>query len=167
MVNTKDVLLKDKEWSSIDGELCLVKNFLPEENNLVKDDIVTSPDISKPYASIILDTVGVENVTGFITHKIDFTNLWKAFKERTINNEREEVLIYWTAKHYKYKFYQIISNFLLKVIGVTPMPKLIVMVCPKGTYKSCPNFKLDTDKQVLVFVYGLLSKNFWIPEVIR
>ena len=165
---SEPILRKDKEWSLIDGELCQVTDFLPLMESAVKDGIVISPVAIAPYASITLKCAKTtKKIKGFITHKIDFANLWAAFKERGINEEKEEVLIYWSIKHYKYKLYQALSDFMLTLIGGTPMPKIIVMICPKGTYKSCECFRLLPKKQVLVFVYGLMSLKWWMPDVIK
>lgn len=165
------ILLKDKEWSLIDGELCLITNFTPFMGSAVKDGVVISPDTSTPYASVEVKCKKAKKITGFITHKIDFSNLWAAFKERGFDKEKEEILIYWTAKRYKYKFYQAISNFLLAILGGTPMPKLIVMICPKDTYKSCESypdgFRLSADEKILVFVHGLMSIKWWVPDVMK
>jgi hypothetical protein len=60
---------------------------------------------------------------GYITHKIDFGNLWAAFKERTVR-EDEEVLIFWTRRNYK-RFVKLFS---------AGMPKLIVVICHKGAF---------------------------------
>lgn len=165
-------LLKDRDWDVVDSELCLVEEFKPLMGNVVRDGIVIAPDTTTPYASIIIKSrKTTEKITGFITHKIDFFNLWSALEERGTDKEREEVLIYWTTKRYRYKIQQILSNFLMILIGSTPFPKVIVAICPKGTYKTCegyPNgFRLTPDKEILVFIYGLLSIKWWVPEVIK
>lgn len=160
-------LLRDIEWSLIDGELCLVSDFASMMGSTVKEGAVISNTTNTPYASIVLSSKKAKNMTGFITHKIDFANFWKAFKERGINDE-EEVLVYWTAKHYKYKILQIFSNFFLNLLGTTPFPKMIIMICPKGTYNSClDGFPLTSNEKVTVFVYGLMSTEWWIPDVIK
>lgn len=163
------VLLKDRDWSLIDGELCLVSDFLPMAGSVVKDGKAVSPEISLPYASVALECKNHQGkIKGFITHKIDFANLWVAFKERGVNKEKEEVLVYWSAKHYKYKWYQAISNFSLTVLGSTPFPKLIVMVCPKGVYeKTLGDLRLLPQDQALVCVYALDALQQWIPDVIK
>jgi len=163
------ILRKDKEWSLLDGELCLVSEFTPLMGSVVKDGVVSSPETTVPYASLNLEcTKTPAKITGFITHKIDFANLWSVFKERQINKEKEEALIYWTAKHYKYKILQLISDYCLTILGAAPFPKVIVMVCPKGTYKSCTGgFPLIGGKEIRVFIYGLMSRDHWIPDVIK
>jgi len=160
--------LKDKEWSKIDGELCLVSEFTPLGGSAVSNGKIISPNTSMPYASITFECKKMpEKITGFVTHKIDFANLWEAFEERGINKEKEEVLMYWTMKHYNNKVAKGISASLFSLFGATNLPKIIVMICPKGTYKSVESFNLMSDKEVKVFVYGLMSIKFWVPEVIK
>lgn len=113
---------KDSEWSVIDGEPCRVIDFVPL-GSLVKDGKVIAADMTTPYASVTIECKKIsQEITGFITHKMDFAHLWAAFKERDIS-DNEEVIIIWTTKHYKYKF----LKFLPPVY-----PKMWVMICPKG-----------------------------------
>jgi len=165
-------LLKDRAWGLVDGELCLISDFSPMMESAVKDGEVISPERNLPYASVTLECKKRKGkIKGFITHKIDFANLWAAFRERGINEGKEEVLIYWSAKHYKYKWYQAISNFFLSVSGSTPFPKLVVMVCPKGKYGTQESWTdrlgLSPKDEIMVYVYGLLSIKWWKPEVIE
>lgn len=121
-------LLKDSQWSVIDGEFCRVLDFIPL--GLIRNGKVLNSDKSTPYASVTFECVKLPTrTTGFISHSVDFMNLWRAFKERTIQ-QNEEVIISWTRKHYKYKFLQYVSLF---------MPKLWVMICPRGAYELHTN----------------------------
>ena len=88
------------------------------------------------------------NITGYITHKVDFKNLWAAFKTRG-GKEDEEVLVFWTKKHYK-KF----------VFSSIFMPKLWVMICPKGAYDLLinPDAKPNLGGKPMIVVD-------WKPEV--
>jgi hypothetical protein len=70
-----------------------------------------------------------KDIRGYITHKMDFEHLWAAFKDRTVK-EDEEVIIYWTKKHYKGPA-KLLSAF---------MPRLWVMICPKGAFELIINF---------------------------
>jgi len=116
-------LLKDSEWVKIDGEICRVIDFNPLA--VVKDEKIQRVDVM-PYASVTFECKKVsEKITGFINYREDFQHLWIAFKERGIKNN-EEVLIIWSRKHYTFKWLRILS-FLL--------PKLRVMICPKGAYE--------------------------------
>ena len=120
----KPSLLKDSDWKSIDGELCRVISFTPLAT--LKDGKVLAIDKTTPYASIVLECKKLpQQSIGFITHEIDFANLWKAFKERGIS-KNEELLIIWTTRMYKNKISSFISSFL---------PKLWVMICQKEAYE--------------------------------
>ena len=152
-------LLKDSEWSVIDSEICRVTDFVPLGSS-VQDGKVIAFDMTTPYASIVIECKKIpQKITGFITNKLDFTNLWNAFKERGINKEKEEVIIIWSRKHYKSK--------IAKLLSAT-MPKIFVMVCPKGTYESCPGGgKWSSRDEALLIVYSLESLSWWIPDVIK
>jgi hypothetical protein len=151
------ILLKDKEWSVIDGEPCRVTAFNPLGSFIDVDGEVQSPDNFTPYAGITIECQKLgKNVSGFITHKIDFKHLWAAFRERTVK-EDEEVIICWTRKNYKagVKYF---SSF---------MPKLWVMICPKGA------FELITDNSYKPELTGLERWEAhkpivdWKPEVME
>lgn len=121
----KFILLTDADWSVIDGYICRVKSFTPMLS-LVKDGKVKSADTTTPYATISIECTKLSGeITGFITHKKDFINLWNAFKERGVQ-ENEEVLISWSIKHYKIKIFKVLH------VG---MPKIWVMICPKNAFE--------------------------------
>lgn len=63
---------------------------------------------------------------------MDFLHLWAAFNKRGIG-QNEEVIIFWSKNHFK-SYAKILSVF---------MPKLWVMICPKGAFElmTDPNFK--------------------------
>ena len=123
-------LLTDKEWSVIDGECCRVVQFEPF-SHIIEGKIYGPKAI--PYASITLECKKVQDtITGFITHKIDFTHLWMVFEERTVK-EDEEVIIYWTVKHYKFPL-----KFISKYCSAL-FPKLWVLVCRKGHFEFIAN----------------------------
>lgn len=127
-------LLKDSEWAKIDGEVCRIINFNPLA--IVKNGKIQRVDVM-PYASITFECIKVsEKISGFISYREDFQHLWTAFKERGVKNN-EEVLIIWSRNHYTFKWVKIFS-FLL--------PKLRVMICPKGAYELITD---DTQKPKL------------------
>jgi len=149
-------LLKDSQWSLIDGELCRVTDFCPLGS--IKDGKVLPISKSMPYASVTVECKKLpKKIEGFICHKIDFMHLWMAFIERGIKQD-EEVLIIWTKKHYKNKLYNILS---------ASMPKIWVMICPKGA------FELEVDKNYKPDLIGQARWNAtkpiidWKPEVIK
>jgi len=167
------ILRKDKEWSLIDSELCLVTDFSPLAGSTVEDGIVISPEKNVPYASTILECKRTdEKITGYICHEIDFLHLWAAFRERRIDEEKEEVLIYWSAKHYTNIIAKMLSAPMLFLLGGTPLPKIVVMVCPKGTYRACDDrFNWPPDRRPILFGNSRLFKtrnpNYWIPDVME
>lgn len=169
--NSEINLRKDAEWSLIQDELCLVTDFSPLMGSVVKNKTVISLVTTEPYASINIKCVKVSQevkVTGFITHRQDFENLWIVFKDRQIDYEKEEVLIYWSTKHYRYKIFKALSIVMLKVLNASNLPKIIVMVCPKGTYKNCPHgFSWPPSEEALVVIYGLMSLSWRIPTVMN
>ena len=120
-------MLKDSEWSSIDSEACLVVDFKPTAS--VVDGRVIINNKMAPYASVSLKCKKYQQaIEGFITHKVDFTHLWAALKERGLA-ENEEVIIFWSKKQLK-AWAKPFSVF---------MPKLWVMICPKGAYELMTN----------------------------
>lgn len=154
-MNKSDIiLLKDKNWSLVDGELCKVIDFKPFGS--IKDGKVITSTNSKPYASITVECKKLsKRTTGFITHRIDFIHLWKAFNEKKEDNE---VVIVWTVKHYK--------NFLYKLLSFM-MPKLIVWVCQKGAYELMTN---QNHKSELTGEARFLAERpimEWKPEVME
>jgi hypothetical protein len=138
-------LWKDKEWSQIDGEPCRVTDFTPMGSLVDIEGKVQTMDITIPYASITVECQKLgKNVTGYITHKIDFRHLWAALKERTVR-ENEEVIIFWTTNNYK----RFIPSF--------GMPKLLVWVCPRGA------FEIMTDNTYKPELSGEARWNAWKP----
>jgi hypothetical protein len=122
-------LLKDSEWAKIEEEVCRVIDFNPLA--VIKNGRIRRVGVM-PYASITLECEKVsEKISGFINYREDFQHLWTAFKERGIK-DNEEVLIIWSRNHYTFKWLRIFS-FLL--------PKLRVMVCPRGAYELITNDK--------------------------
>lgn len=119
-----NTLRKDGEWKAIDSKLCRVIDFEPSRASIENGKIIAA-DRATPYASLVLECEDGCSYKGLITQKIDFANLWNAFRERGIS-ENEEVIIAWSNKRYKYKWLRLFSVFL---------PKLWVMICPKGAFK--------------------------------
>lgn len=115
-------LVKDKDWSRIDSEPCKVITFTPLA--IMKDGNVLCNSRNAPYASVTLECKKYpKKITGYIHHKTDFINLWSAFKERGIKQD-EEVMIFWSKKHYK-SYAKIFAAF---------MPKLWITIRPIHTF---------------------------------
>ena len=120
---SETTLRKDSEWSIIDGEACRVTSFIPSAS--VENGKVVVTNQTEPYAMVIFECKKASPETrGYITHKIDFAHLWAAFKERGLS-ENEEVIIFWSTRHLKAP---------AKLFSAV-MPKLTVMICPKGAYE--------------------------------
>lgn len=151
----KNTLLKDSDWSVIEGEVCRVIGFVPLSS--VKDGNAKVLDASAPYASVTLECRKFpDRITGFITHKVDFLHLWAAFRKRGVK-ENEEVLISWYKKGLK-TFAKIFAPF---------MPKLVVMICKKEAYKliNDPNFRPELSGEARFNEEKPIVE--WKPEVMR
>lgn len=150
-------MLRDSDWVVIDGELCRVIDFVPM--GLIKDGKVLALNKTTPYASVRLECKKFpgQKITGFITHKLDFVNLWKAFKERGVKPD-EEVIISWSTKHYKNRLYKILSFI---------MPKLWVMVCHKGAFELITNPDLRPDLTGEARAKAELPIIDWKPKVME
>jgi len=84
---SKIVLLKDGEWSWIDGELCRVTDFGALGSFVDANGKVHAMNKTMPYASVTIECKKLgKNVMGYITHKEDFKHLWMAFKRRKVND---------------------------------------------------------------------------------
>jgi len=86
-------MIKDGDWNLVARKFCKVKEFVPMA--IMQNGRVL--DVSKhlPYASVVFECEGIPYpIKGFISHKIDFKNLWAAFKERPLG-ENEVVTIEW------------------------------------------------------------------------
>lgn len=131
------ILLKNKDRSFIDGEFCRLIRFTPLVG-YVENGVVKAVDSRTPYGSVHIECKKIPGkITGFITNKVDFLNLWKALKERDLKSN-EEVIIIWSRKNYKHK--------LLKLRCISAfMPKLRVVICPKGLYESITRKSLDPE----------------------
>jgi len=155
------LLLKDSEWSVIDGEPCRVAYFGPLGSYIDANGKVQSMDKTTPYAVIHMECARLgENIRGYITHKMDFQHLWAAFKERTVQ-EDEEVIIIWTKKHYK------VGSWLGRKLYSTFMPKLWVMVCPKGAFELMVNSDYKPELMGAARWNAMKSIIDWKPEVME
>jgi hypothetical protein len=155
---SETVLWKDGEWSQIDGELCRVTDFGTLGSFVDTDGNVHAGLRAMPYASVTLQCEKLgKNVTGYVTHKMDFQHLWAAFRERNIGKD-EEVIIVWTRKQYKWKLTRLFASF---------MPKLQVMVCPKGAYElmTDPNHNPKLSGQARWTAMRPIIR--WKPEVME
>jgi len=148
-------LRKDNEWSIIDSESCRVIEFTPLAS--VENGKVIISNKTELYAYIIFECKKLSQPTkGFICHKMDFQHLWAAFKERGVQQD-EEVIIFWSKKHLK-SFAKIFSAF---------MPRLWVMICPKGAFELMTD---PTSRPELQGEARFLAERpivDWKPEVMK
>lgn len=145
---------KDSEWGVIDGEPCRVTNFTPLAG-MVRDGKVIATDKTTPYASIAFECKKIPNtIRGFITHKMDFANLWSVFKERGVKQD-EEVIIFWSKKNYKVKILNLLPVF---------WPKLHIILCPKGAWEATDSsWNLELNK----FRWDEIKIAEWKPEMMK
>ena len=156
-IESKIGLIKDREWSVIDGEPCRVIYFGTLGSYIDTSGKIQSMDKTIPYAVVHIECKKLgKNITGYITHKMDFQHLWAAFKERTVK-EDEEVIIIWTKKHYKRKA-KLFYGF---------MPNLWVMVCPKGAFELIVDSSYKTELAGEARWNAMKPIIEWKPEVME
>lgn len=152
---TDIVLRTDKEWSAIDGEACRVKLFTPWAN--VEDGRVRAPSTTDPYAAIVIECAQLgQDATGFITQKIDFLHLWRAFNERGVGDD-EEVIVFWLRSQLKWS---------ARMMART-MPKLWVWICPAQAFEvmSDASFRPELSGQERWEAWAPIVD--WKPEVMN
>jgi hypothetical protein len=70
-------LLKDKDWAVVEDKLCLVAAFEPTAR-VQEGKVVAVPGL--PLASVrVKPESSSDEMTGFISHEVDFLMLWAAF----------------------------------------------------------------------------------------
>jgi len=172
----ENTFLKDNDWASIDGQLCLVTAFTPMAK--VENGSVVAMKPGTPYASVRLRCEqSADDITGFISHKTDFAMLWAAFKQRTavpgtrvevhsseqLNpaglGENEEVWLVWTRKNYRTAV-RLFGSFL---------PRLVVMVSPKGAFEllSDRTGQIRPELKGEARAMATLPLVTWTPKVMR
>jgi len=158
---SKIVLIKDSEWSVIDGEACRVTSFDTLGSLVDTGGKVHAMGKTTPYAGVTIECKKLgKNITGYITHKEDFKHLWVAFKDRTVK-DNEEVIICWTKEHYK------VRSWVGKRLYSGFMPRLWVMVCLKGAYELIvdPNYKPELSGKARWDAMKPIIQ--WKPEVME
>jgi len=119
----ESTILRNKDWDLIKDECLRVIEFTPIGK--VENGKVIALDPTTPYASIRIERIKYpQKINVFITHKLDFLNLWRIFNERGVE-ENEEVLAVSPSKYAK-KFFKLFSP---------AMPKLVLMICPKEAFE--------------------------------
>jgi len=122
--DTKELtIIKNKDWNLIKDQWLRVIEFNPLAK--IENGKIVALSLTTPYALIKAEGKNFpQKINVFITHKIDFTNLWKAFKENPLT-ENEEVLIICPGKS---------SKAVFKLFSAV-MPKMVVMICSKDAFK--------------------------------
>lgn len=136
--------LRDSEWASIEGKLCLATAFVPMSGSIVNGAVVAL-DQTTPYAGVRLKIADYDgDITGYITNKLDFAMLWAAFNDNALASDgvhREpslprysdlsklphEVWLVWTRKRYA---------GLAKWLPKTLFTRLIVMIAHEGKFEE-------------------------------
>jgi hypothetical protein len=122
------VLLRDKDWEHLDGQLCKVSYFDPMASVRPEGKVISSSK-AIGYAAIQIDEIDLhklpEPLIGNIVHSADFKHLWHIFEVRGVQHD-EVVAVTWTNENYKSKVYKLVSAFL---------PKLIVYVLTEESYR--------------------------------
>lgn len=114
------VIGKDISWKIVQDYLLRVISFTPLAT--VSGSEVQSQSSSAPYAILIVECLNMNSkYTLYVTHKIDFLHLWRAYNQRGVSDS-EEVLIGNFAQRRK---------GLSKLMGAF-LPRLFVWICPKG-----------------------------------
>lgn len=154
MIDKTPIIGKDISWNDFDGRACRVVEFYPY-GKVESDQIKSVPNF--PYASLLVE---IENLNQkailYITNKVDFVNLWKAYKERGIN-KNEEVLLFWSNKHYKIwaKFFSVF------------MPKIWLMVCKNGAYELMINQNYEPKLKGEARALAIVPLAEWKPKVMK
>ena len=163
----------DRDWTPIDGQLCLVTAFVPMAKVEKGKVIAISP--ATPYGSVHLKCENTpDDIIGFIAHKKDFAMLWAAFNQRTevagtrievlspeLNSsglgENEEVWLVWTQSKYR------TGAGLFRRL----LPRLIVMVSRKGSFELVLDRtgRIRPDLQGEARAKATLPLARWTPKV--
>ena len=158
------IFLRDSDWASIEGKLCLATEFVPMSGSVVNGRVIAS-DLTTPYAGVRLKIAGHDgDIVGYITNQQDFAMLWAAFKDNALALDgvyREpplpacsnlsklphEIWLVWTRKRYCWP-----ANWLPKA----GLSKVIVMVAHAGKFEEFADAPQYAAFEPIVA---------WIPEV--
>jgi hypothetical protein len=98
-------------------------------------------------------------IRGFISHKLDFQNLWSAFYDSALDPAHEEVVAYWSRSHYR--------SILARVVAYA-MPRLIVMICRGGSFDTLSDGRpWPGEESGMVMIHALESRKWWKPDIVR
>jgi len=154
-VDVPDILLKDSDWRFVEDALCRVIKFTPMLTTVNNNKVVTT-NINMPYAAVHFECkISSRPITGYISHKVDFRNLWAAFRERGIQ-ENEEVLFIWSKQHYKNS---------IRLLFIKSLPSLWIMVCPQNAFELISNRNYRPDLAGEARYNALRPIVEWKPDV--
>ena len=148
------IILKNKDWDIIKDQWLRVIEFFPLGK--IENDKIMAINLSMPYASLTVECKKFpQNVKIFITHKIDFRNLWEAIKKRP-PNKNEEVLIMCPTKY---------SKKIFKLLSFRILPKMIVMIYPKESFEKFANPEWEKGEKEALEIMSPIAR--WIPDVFK
>ncbi|MBF0595205.1 MAG: hypothetical protein HQL22_09580 [Candidatus Omnitrophica bacterium] len=163
-------LITDRDWDKVSDRLCRVSGLLLEEGVVVENHLVVETNQNSkalPYCKILVECAEIldyKKVPGAVTHKIDFVNLWDAFNKKDVLKGKEEVLVFWSKKHYTNPLACILVPIGLSVF----LPRLLVLLCPSGTYDSVRDgFQWPSKDKAMVLYYALGATDILIPDVMK
>lgn len=128
------VIGKDIPFGKIDGRPLKLIDFILQEKSFFN-----------PYAFAAVEGRAFQEIVTLpVFQRTDFKNLSEAWKVRKGD---EEILIFWSEKHYGSKLFKFFSPIL---------PKLWIRICPKNSFKieSDNSFKPSIDREVLAISQG-------------
>jgi len=106
-------------WKSIAKQYFRIKHFTALAQ--VENGKVISPDVTMPYALVEIESPILPKDGSLpVLHRIDFYNLWRIFKERTVRDDEEVLVIYSPVKW-------------LPRIFAPIQPQLIFLIYPRGS----------------------------------
>ena len=145
MENKAPILGKDIPFEKIDGHLLRLIDFTPQEKSFFN-----------PYAFVTVEGTAFQGTATLpVFQRTDFKNLSDAWKVRKGN---EEILIFWSEKHYNSKLFKLFSSIF---------PKLWIRICPKDSYKieSDNSFKPDLQGEARFLATKAIKE--WKPQVME
>jgi len=143
MDNTALVIGKDIPFEKIDGHLLRLIDFIPQEKSFFN-----------PYAFASVECTAFRGIATLpVFQRTGFKNLSDAWKLR---KGEEEILIFWSVRHYSSRVFKLFSAIL---------PKLWIRVCPKDSYKieSDNSFKPNLQGEARFLATKVIKQ--WKPEV--
>jgi hypothetical protein len=148
-------MLKDIDWQVIEGDVCRVVDFTSMAE--IKNGKAKAVNRATPYAAVTFEcTKFLQQVNGFICHKLDFMNLSEAMQEK-LRRENTEVLMFWNKKQLR-GYARLFSSI---------MPRFCFMLCPIGAYELITNDAHMPELRGEARFLAMRPILEWTPEVIK